>query len=311
VENATGPVLHAIVGATASGKGSLARRIAGPLDAELLSVDSMKVYRRMDVGTAKPTPEQRAAVPHHLLDLAEPHEPFSVAAFLESARRAEADVRARGRLPLFVGGTALYLKALRQGIFPEPARDAACRRELEAWADREGEGALHRALAEVDPAAARRIHPHDRKRLVRALEVFRTGGQPISDRQTQFASSGRPVCWVGIRWPRDQLVRRIELRVDRMMDAGLLDEVRSLVEHRAFGPTSREGIGYRELLRHLRGETSLEEAVRQIKVRTRQFARRQDTWFRSFPDIHWLEMDDGRDPGELAREALERLAGTM
>ncbi|MBN2491765.1 MAG: tRNA (adenosine(37)-N6)-dimethylallyltransferase MiaA [Planctomycetes bacterium] len=304
------PRLYAVVGATASGKGSLARALAVRLGAELLSVDSMKVYRGMDIGTAKPTRQERALVPHHLLDLVEPVERFSVAQYLPAASRAEADVRTRGRMPLYVGGTALYLKALRQGIFPEAARDADCRRALEARVDREGATALHRELAAVDPAAAQRIHPADVKRLIRALEVFRTSGEPISGRQTQFAAPGRPVCWIGIRWPRAELVRRIDERVERMLAAGWLEETRRLAEAGAFGTTSREAIGYRELLGHLRGDTTLDEAVRAIKTRTRQLARRQRTWFRSFADIRWLEMDATRRPEGPLEEAIDHFRRT-
>jgi len=304
------PVLHAIVGPTASGKSTLARSLARRLGAELLSVDSMKVYRGMDVGTAKPTLEARREVPHHLLDLVDPDEEFSTARYLEHANRVEPDVRNRGRIPLYVGGTALYLKALRQGLFSDPGRDPDLRRELESIAEREGTEVLHRRLRSVDPVAASRIHPNDRKRIVRALEVFHSTGSPISALQTQFASAGRRVSWLAIRWPRTTLNRRIDLRVDRMMRDGFLEEVRRLDEASAFGKTSREAIGYRELLDHLAGRCSRDESVERIKLRTRQFARRQATWFRSFSDLRWLEGPEDEDVSALVAEAERALVGT-
>jgi len=300
-------VLRAIVGPTASGKGSLARALAGRLGAELLSVDSMKVYRRMDVGTAKPTREARLAVAHHLIDLVDPHEEFSAARYLEHADRAEAEVRSRGREPLFVGGTALYLKALRQGMFSDPGRDPDLRRALGSVAEREGAEALHRRLRSVDPVAADRIHPHDRKRII---QVYHATGLPISALQTQFTSKGRRACWLAIRWSRSTLNRRIDERVGRMMKAGFLEEVERLDQDDAFGKTSREAIGYRELLAHLAGRCSLGESVERIKVRTRQFARRQATWFRSFPDIHWIEGPEDENVASLAPVAERILGGT-
>lgn len=304
------PALLAIVGPTASGKGTLSRALTGALGAELLSVDSMKVYRGMDIGTAKPTRAMRGAHAYHLLDLVDPHESYSVADYLQAAARTEAEVAARGHKALFVGGTALYLKALRYGLFTDPGLDREYRQELAAVADRAGTAALHLELERVDPEAAGRIHPNDRKRLIRALEVLKTTGRPISDHQTQFIGEGRSVRWVGLRWSREDLIHRIDARVDRMMEAGFLDEVRRLEAAHAFGETSGEGIGYRELRAHLRQEMPLDKAVEAIRIRTRQFARRQATWFRSFKDIHWLDRLAGDDPEAGTEETLAVLTRT-
>ena len=293
----------AVVGLTASGKGRLARMLAKTIDAEILSVDSMKVYRRLDIGTAKPTPEERAVVPHHLLDLVDPDQTYSVARFREDAIQVEAAVQKRGRVPLYVGGTALYLKVLRHGLFPEPGRDPTFRATLQERAEREGSSVVHAWLRRVDPVSAARIHPHDRKRIIRALEVYHVTGRPISDWQQEFEQQGRPVCWVGVRWSRVDLHERIHRRVERMMAAGFRAEVEALEADGSFGPTSQEAIGYRELLAHLRGEKDHEETVEAIKARTRQFAHRQATWFRSFPDIHWLDVDASTDWPKLVDSA--------
>jgi tRNA dimethylallyltransferase len=301
----------AIVGPTASGKGTLARAIAGRLGAEILSVDSMKVYRGLDIGTAKPRPEQRGGIRHHLIDLVDPSESYHVAAFVEAAVAAEREVRGRGALPLYVGGSALYLKALRDGLFPDPGEDREYRGALRERAEREGAGPLHAELARIDPESADRIHPNDLKRVVRALEVYRVTGETISARQARFRGrTARPCRWIGVRWARDALDRRIDLRVNRMIEAGLVDEVDALRAADAFGPpasvaTSLGAIGYREILAHLDGAITLEEARAEIQLKTRQFARRQLTWFRSFTDIHWIDREEGDDHAALEERVLE------
>lgn len=302
-----GPILHAIVGPTASGKGTLARAVADAVGAELLSVDSMKVYKRLDIGTAKPDAAARERYRYHLLDVVEPTASYSVASYREAALAAEADVRERGRLPLFVGGTGLYLRALSHGIFDEPSRDDAFRETLEAEAARHGSSSLHDRLGEVDPAAGERIHPNDLKRIVRALEVHHVTGRTITALQREFAASGRPVRWLGVRWARDAQNERIDRRVDLMMARGFLDEVEALEAAGDFGPTSGRAIGYAELRAHLRGETDLDAAVAAIKTHTRQFARRQVTWFRSEPAIHWLDLTPGQSPESLAAQAADHL----
>jgi tRNA dimethylallyltransferase len=301
-----------LVGPTASGKSAIAVEVAARVGAEILSLDSMSVYRGMDIGTAKPSPEERARVAHHLLDLVDPHEAFSTGRYLEAAEAAIADVVARGRLPLFVGGTALYLKGLTEGFVRGPAADWELRNRLAAEAAERGTPALHERLAVLDPAAAARIHPNDLRRIVRALEVAETLGKPISELQTQF---GRPserfeCVLAGIRRGRAELYQRIDGRVDAMLAAGLLDEVRRLLrDPRGISHAASQFVGYREVIAHLRGEMTLDEAREKVKFRTHQFARRQDTWFKRFP-IRWVEAEPDSTVADLA-DAVIRELGLM
>jgi tRNA dimethylallyltransferase len=273
-----------LTGPTGSGKSRLALELAPCLGAEIVAMDSMTLYRGMDVGTAKPTAEERARVPHHLLDVLDPWQPASVVWWLEQASRAVADVEARGKVALFVGGTPLYLKALLHGLFDGPPADLALRARLEAQALSDGNQALHDRLATVDPASAARLHPNDVRRLVRALEVFELTGRPISDWQTQWGGAGPsrdPDTCLCLDLPRDELYRRIDDRVVQMIEQGLLDEVRALRRlERPPGREASQALGYKELFAHLDGQGSLEEAVRQIQTRSRNFAKRQLTWFR-------------------------------
>ncbi|MEM1303522.1 MAG: tRNA (adenosine(37)-N6)-dimethylallyltransferase MiaA, partial [Planctomycetota bacterium] len=235
-------------GATAIGKTAVALPLAERLGAEVLSVDSMAVYRGMDIGTAKPTTDQRARVPHHLIDLVDPSEEFSVAQYRQLAIDRVRDVQSRGKTPLFVGGTPLYLKCLLRGLFDGPPADWDLRVEIEAELERVGADALHDRLTQVDPVAASQIHANDTRRIVRALEVYRATGQPISHQQMEF-EDGRPAeeCRVFVLTrPRDERAQRIEQRVDAMMDAGLVDEVRALTSGgRRLGRTASQAVGYR------------------------------------------------------------------
>lgn len=267
----------------------------------------MALYRGMDVGTAKPTPEERAEVAHHLIDIIDPHEEFSLARYLQMARQAAIDIRGRGCEVLFVGGTPLYLKGLLRGVFSGPEADWPLRRELEAEEQQRGPGHLHGRLAKVDPASAQRLHPNDTRRLVRALEVFLKTGLPISQLQQQF-NVGRPSerCRVFVLdWPRPELHRRINRRVEAMFAGGLVDEVRALLE----GPeplsrTARQAVGYREVIDHVQQNTSLEETVELVKQHTRQFARRQMTWFRGLSECRMLPMGPSLEPTELANRII-------
>jgi tRNA dimethylallyltransferase len=294
--------LLVILGPTASGKSDAAMAVARRVGAELLSADSMQVYRGMDVGTAKPSAAERAAVPHHLIDVVDPDQPFTVARFVDTADAVIRDARRRG-VPLVVtGGTPLYYKALFEGLFGGPGADEALRERLRAEPNEQ----LHRRLVEVDPAAAARIHVNDGKRLVRALEVFELTGQPISSFQTDWASPGQrhPAVWVGLSWDKDALNRRINARVKSMLAAGWVEEVRGLLQrYGTLSPTAAEATGYRELIEHLAGRLSLDGATEQIKVATRQLARRQTKWFRRFPRVTWLPGD--RPPDDLAGKARE------
>ena len=285
------PIL-VVTGETASGKERLAVAVARQVGGEIVSADSMKVYRGMDVGTAKASAEERRAVPHHLIDVADPGETFSTARWLDLAEAAVADVAGRGRVPIVSGGTALYLKALLEGLFEGPAADAALRDRLKAEAKSHGTLALHARLVEVDAAAASRIHPNDLRRIIRALEVWELTGSPISELQTQWGSDRpqyRPLL-VAIRRSGADLDRRIAERVGRMAKAGLLDEVRRLAERPeglAMGPG--QAVGYAEVLDHLAGRLTWQETLDAIALHTRQFAKRQRTWLRRFRGLVWLD----------------------
>jgi tRNA dimethylallyltransferase len=279
----------ALVGPTASGKSEAAAALTGRLGAEIVSVDSMLVYRGMDVGTAKPTPAERARVPHHLVDVAEPEEPFSVARYQELARAVVEDVDARGHRVLLVGGSGLYFRAIVDEL-EFPATDPSAREELRAEAEVLGPDRLHRRLAEFDPAAAARIEPTNVRRTVRALEVAAVTGRPFSTYAARWERyPDERVRAAGIDVPRDVLARRIEARVRAMVDTGLLDEVRALLDRGLFGwLTASRAIGYAECARHLRGEITLAEATAETVRRTRELARRQMVWFRRDPRIRWF-----------------------
>jgi tRNA dimethylallyltransferase len=279
-----------LTGPTASGKTALALEIAGPLNAEIVAMDSMTLYRGMDIGTAKPTADERRRVPHHLLDVLDPEEPASVAWWLERAAECCRDIQGRGKRALFVGGTPLYLKALLRGLFDGPPADAAVRARLEGDAAREGPPALHTRLARFDPASATRLHPNDVRRVVRALEVLELTGRPLSDWQTEWheppaeADLATPRCFC-LEVDRDELYARIDTRAERMMRQGLPEEARKL---RARGiPLGREAaqaVGYREVFKYIDGRASFDETVARIQTRSRQLAKRQLTWFRALPE---------------------------
>jgi tRNA dimethylallyltransferase len=303
-----GPVL-AIVGPTASGKTELALTVAPRLGAEIVSVDSMLVYRGMDVGTAKPSIAERERVPHHLIDVVEPSEPFSVATYQRLACEAVSDVRARGRRPLLVGGTALYLRAVADDL-AFPGTDASVRSALQDEASRVGAGAMHERLAATDPVAASKIDPRNVRRVVRAVEVTEITGRPFSS----FASAWERyepdrLRAAGLDVPREVLARRIEARVGAMLEAGFVDEVRGLVS-RGFGAflTASQAIGYAELARHLAGELTLEEAVAGTVKRTKALARRQVAFLRRDPRIRWFEVGEA-DALALADDVVEHLDG--
>lgn len=297
-----------LTGPTAAGKTAVGIALAQRLGAEILSLDSMAVYRGMDVGTAKPTADERRAVPHHLLDLREPHEDYSVAQYLDAAGAIVRDLRARNMPALFVGGTPLYLKALLRGLFDGPPADWPLRHALMEKAQRFGPEALHAELSTVDPAAAARLHPADTRRVIRALEVFRLTGRPISSWQQEFAiARSAEDCRVFVLdWPRDELDQRISLRVQQMFAAGLVDEVRRLLESPlGLGRTARQALGYREVLEHLAGRASIEQTMELVVTRTRQFARRQLTWFRSLAESRWMPVVAGETPDECAARIAE------
>ncbi len=285
---------YVLTGPTASGKSRLGIELAERLGAEIISMDSMALYRGMDIGTAKPSAEDRRRVPHHLLDVLDPWESASVAWWLERAKACACAIEERGRKVLFVGGTPLYLKALLHGLFDGPPADLAVRARLERQADEHGREGLHAQLARVDPAAAARLHPNDLRRVVRALEVWELTDHPISDWQKQWSARATPLSpEAGARGdspclyldpPRPVLYQRINARVERMIAEGLVEEVRSL--RRLDRPLSRaaaQALGYKELFDFLGGKVGLDAAVVKIQTRSRNFAKRQLTWFRSLP----------------------------
>lgn len=276
-----------LTGPTGSGKSRLALDVAERLGAEIVSMDSMALYRGMDIGTAKPTPEDRRRVPHHLLDVLEPWESANVAWWLERAADCCRDITRRGKRPLFVGGTPLYLKALLQGLFDGPPADETIRRRLRDEASVLGSPALHARLAAVDPISAARLHPNDERRILRALEVWELTGRPISDWQTQWTASDHPkkdprcLC---LDLPRPELYARIDARVRQMIEAGLEDEVRALRQlERPLSREASQALGYKEMFEYLDCQVERDETIRRIQTRSRNFAKRQMTWFRHLP----------------------------
>lgn len=283
-----------IAGPTAGGKSALALELAQSLgNAEVITADAFQIYAGMDIGTAKPSVAERQGIPHHLLDLRDPRDPtpFTVHDWLRAANAAIEDIRSRGKHPIVVGGTHLYIKALLDGLFEGPGADSALREQFRA----KGLPALREELERVDPQAAQRIHANDERRTIRALEVFHLTGKPISTHQTQW-DSGAPSTpghldtstphffLIGLDWPSEKINPRINQRVKHMMESGFLEEVRALHASGAFGPTAnpqaREALGYKQLLDHLEGRRSLEDAVERIKIDTRHFAKTQRTWLK-------------------------------
>ncbi|MEK6675833.1 MAG: tRNA (adenosine(37)-N6)-dimethylallyltransferase MiaA [Planctomycetota bacterium] len=298
-----------IFGCTGSGKGSLAFELAQRTGGEIISIDSMKVYRRMDIGTAKPSREVRRCVRHHLIDVVEPSEEFSVAEYVRLAQDAIADIQARGRPIFVVGGTPLYIKALSEGLFEGPGANPEIRARLVDSAKTNGHDLLYDQLRRVDPVAAERIHPNDLRRIVRALEVHELTGQPISSLQRQWDQTQRcyNCLFFGLRRTREDQGQRTNERVRRMMADGFVDEVRSLLnEPLPMSTAAGQALGYAEIIRHLQGELSLTETVELIKVNTRRFAKAQRTWFRRFRETEWIDVSSESSASQLADDLLHR-----
>ncbi len=306
----TNPVLDCwfLTGATAVGKTAVALVLAEQLEAEIISLDSMALYRGMDIGTAKPTPEQQARVPHHLIDVVDPDQEFSVELYLKAAKEKVAEISARGGEVLFVGGTPLYLKALLRGLASGPPANWELREQITDEVAQVGSQGLFERLEQVDPLAASQIHPHDTRRLIRALEVFRATGQPISHHQLHF-DEGRAAedCRVFVlRRERDEQHARINARVDAMIERGLLDEVRGLVDGGpGLGRTASQAVGYREAMDYLAGECDRETMIANIKTRTRRFSKRQGTWFRSLSECRFVDINGDCDAAEIADRILQ------
>lgn len=286
------PQVVAIAGPTASGKSDLAMKIARELDGEIICMDSMQIYRRMDIGTAKPTLAERAAIPHHMVDILEPTENYAVADYANDAEKVILAVTERRKLPVLVGGTGLYLKALMHGLTLGGAGgDEKIRTRLYAEAEEtDGKLKLHKRLAEIDSVSAAKFHPNDVRRVVRALEVYELTGTPISQQKQEETERPFDILPLAIDMPRDVLYARLEKRVHQMMQEGLLQEVRGLLDS-GVAPQmqSMQGIGYKELVPVVRGSVRLEDAVWQIVLNTRHYAKRQGTWLRTEPKAIWMK----------------------
>jgi tRNA dimethylallyltransferase len=307
----TNPFHHAVylTGPTASGKTAVGVLLARRLNAEIIALDSMTLYRGMDIGTAKPTPAERGGVVHHLLDVLDPWEAASVAEYRAWALAALEGIEARGKRVLFVGGTALYLKVLLRGLFEGPAADPDLRRRLEREAEERGDRALHERLETLDPDTAARLHLHDRRRIIRALEVIELTGRPLSRLQVEHDRPAPPGTTVfAIDRPRSDLHDRINRRVVSMFESGLVEEVRALQAGvRPIGPVAAQGVGYREVIELLEGKAGLAATIERVRARSRQFAKRQATWFRGLEEVeHWPV-----DPDAELEEVADRLAARI
>jgi len=311
------PPAIVLLGATATGKSAVALALAEAMaregvSAEIVNADALQVYRGFDIGTAKPTPEERARVPHHLVDILEPHERYSAGEFARRAREALADIHARGGRALVVGGSGLYLRALLEGLSPVPRGDRDVRRALRRRLEDEGATALYEELERRDPETAARLSEADTQRILRALEVVEVSGTPLSEwiERRPFGTQRLPSLRIGLTLPRAILYDRIAFRVDRMKERGWLDEVRRLLDS---GLTPElpafQAIGYRQLVRHVRGRTSLDAALEELTRQTRRFAKRQETWFRKEPDVAWFRSDDLEELVPAILKFLERGRG--
>ncbi|USG68039.1 tRNA (adenosine(37)-N6)-dimethylallyltransferase MiaA [Brevibacillus ruminantium] len=303
--------LVVIVGPTSVGKTELSLQLAEQYQGEIISGDSMQVYRGMDIGTAKATPAELTKVPHHLIDILDPDEEYSVALFQESATRLITEINERGKLPMIVGGTGLYIEAVTHRFqFANAQQDLELRDRLQKLAEIDGVEELHRRLADVDPLTAERLHPNDVKRVIRALEIYQLTGMRMSDYQHRAEYSPYDLLIIGLTMEREKLYERINQRVDLMIEAGLVEEVRRLLDL-GYGSahTSMQGLGYKELIPYLYGEIPLEKAVNDIKQRTRHFAKRQLSWFRRMSEIQWFDVTEPDDRPKVVQTIKQIMAG--
>ena len=292
-----------LVGSTASGKTEVSLSLAEKIGAEIISLDSMAIYRGLDIGTAKPSRQDQQRIPHHLIDLIDPTVEFNVTEYVKLAHEKVGEIRSRGREVLFTGGTPLYLKSLLRGLLSGPPADWEFRNQIEQELQHVGLDALHARLRQVDPLTATRLHRHDKRRIIRALEYYKFTGQPISHHQTQFEEGmSAEQCRVFVlAWPRAHLHERINSRVERMFADGLVSETRELLaRHGSLSRTAMQAVGYREVIEHLNSAYDLRQAIETCKARTRQFARRQETWFRSLSECRWINQQAGETPPQIA-----------
>ncbi|MBB6730370.1 tRNA (adenosine(37)-N6)-dimethylallyltransferase MiaA [Cohnella zeiphila] len=309
------PPLLALVGPTAVGKTELSLRIAEKFGCEIISGDSMQVYRGMDIGTAKLPPEERRGIVHHLIDVRDPNEPFSVADFQAECERLIPEIRSRGKVPFIVGGTGLYVESVCYGYrFQEFGGDESFRERMSEFAREQGAQALHDKLAAVDPASAAKLHPNDGRRIIRALEIYETTGRPLSELQNQSRSDGKispyRLCLIGLTMDRAELYRRIDVRVDQMLEDGLVKEVaRLLAEGLSPDASSMQALGYKEIAAYLAGKTDYDSAVTLLKRDTRHFAKRQLSWFRRMDELNWVDTAPGTKNTDLFAEICAIIAG--
>ncbi len=293
-----------ILGPTCAGKTGLSLILADKLKTEIISADSMLVYRHMDIGTAKPSNDELNSAPHHLINVLDPDEKFSVGLFKEKATEIIESLHASGKVPLVVGGTGLYIRSITQGLFEGPGADESLRTELKKEEETSGPGHLYNKLMKIDPEAAGRIKPNDLRRIIRALEVSAKADRGISDCQSvSTIPSQYEFIKVGLLRDRKELYRMIDERVDAMMEKGLLEETRRLLEMNP-NNTALQALGYKEMVLYINGEVDLEEAVRLTKKRTRNYAKRQFTWFRKEPDIHWVDITGIMNHDEIFEKTL-------
>lgn len=296
-----------ILGVTASGKSRLSFAIAKKLNTDIISIDSMKVYRRMDVGTAKPSAQRRSEVKYHLIDVVEPSESFGVDKFLELTSQATEQIQTQNKPILCAGGTAMYIKALLYGIFDGPGTSTEIREKLRKRIETDSLAELHKQLKYIDPEAAERIHPNDEKRIIRALEVYELTGKPISSFQQQFDAPMQDG-WtiIGVRRDKQAESQRINARVKKMMETGFVDEVKSLLtEEKPLSQQAKCAIGYAEIIDYLDGKMTLEEATEKIKVNTRRLAKAQRTWFKRFETVNWIDINNAADIDDAQQRVME------
>ncbi|MBE6880764.1 MAG: tRNA (adenosine(37)-N6)-dimethylallyltransferase MiaA [Ruminococcaceae bacterium] len=294
-----------ICGPTASGKTALSVELAKEFDAEIISADSMQIYKGMDIATAKPSIEERQGIPHHIMDFLDPAESFSVADYVKLAHEKIKDIASRGKIPMIVGGTGLYISSLINNIrFEESECDYAYREELRLLAQEKGNSYLLDMLREIDPATAATLHENNQARVIRALEVYRTTGKTMSQTQEESRTEPSPYepCMIALDYDREQLYDRINKRVDIMLDMGLIEEAKNFFSKGDL-PTAAQAIGYKELLPYLKGEKELSECVEHLKQETRKYAKRQLTWFRKDERIHWIKADDTVSLREIFEKA--------
>ena len=303
--------MYLIMGCTAGGKSRLAYELAKKLDGEIISIDSMKVYRRMDIGTAKPSKDKLVSVVHHLIDVVDPWDYFGIGVYMEMVEPIIERLQSEGKPIIAAGGTAMYIRGLMEGIFDGPPTNPEIRSRLENEAQESGSAVLHARLSLVDPEAADRIHSNDMKRLVRALEVYELTGKPISSFQNQFRSGNMKYPWklIGLAREKEEGNRRINARVKKMVEDGLVDEVRSLVDDpRGLSDQASQAVGYAEIIKYFNGEWSLDDAIERIKINTRRFAKHQRTWYRGFRGVNWFELTADDTAEGVAEKVIKEFA---